>query len=406
VKKIKVGILFDQQIYAGGGFQQSLNAAIIAKKLPINLVEVIFYTTIKKNIEVLKEYNIQAKFINISIFSKIRIYFYRKIKNRYLFKFIRLFEKNNPREKIFINDNIDILYFLSPTSWPIDLEKTNFITTMWDLCHQDELEFPEVRWHKEFERREYNYRQILPKATAILVESNLTKINLISRYGIPQERIYFTPFKAAIATTGKKNLDEKVSLNIKKKYDLNVPYVFYPAQFWAHKNHIYLLKGLKNLDEKYKLKVGVIFSGADKGNLDYIKEHVNKLDLSDRVRFAGFVSNNEISSLYSQSLALVMPTFFGPTNLPPMEAFEIGVPVIYPDKKGLKEQVGDAALLIDLKNSMSLADQLNNLYENDELRKKLIENGKKQLKFYNSIDHISLLTNIIEDFAVKRNCWK
>ena len=42
MKKIKVGILFDQQIYAGGGFQQSLNAAIIAKKLPINLVEVIF----------------------------------------------------------------------------------------------------------------------------------------------------------------------------------------------------------------------------------------------------------------------------------------------------------------------------------------------------------------------------
>ena len=63
-------------------------------------------------------------------------------------------------------------------------------------------------------------------------------------------------------------------------------------------------------------------------------------------------------------------------------------------------------LLIDLKDSMTLADQLNNLYKNDELRKKLIENGKKQLKFYNSIDHISLLTNIIEDFAVKRNCWK
>jgi len=286
------------------------------------------------------------------------------------------------------------------------LEKTNYITTIWDLCHQDELEFPEVRWYKEFERREYNYRKILPKAIAILVESNLTKVNLTSRYGIPQERIHYTPFKASIATTDEKNLDEKVSLNIKKKYDLNVPYVFYPAQFWAHKNHIYLLKGLKNLEEKYKLKVGAIFSGADKGNLDYIKEHVNKLDLSDRVRFAGFVSNNEISTLYSQSLALVMPTFFGPTNLPPMEAFEIGVPVIYPDKKGLKEQVGDAALLIDLKNSMSLADQLNNLYENDELRKKLIENGKKQLKFYNSIDHISLLTNIIEDFAVKRNCWK
>jgi hypothetical protein len=86
VKKIKLGIIFDQQINSGGGFQQSLNAAIIAKKLPADKVDVNFYTTIKKNIKVLREYNIQVKLINISIFSKIRIYFYRKIKNRYLFK--------------------------------------------------------------------------------------------------------------------------------------------------------------------------------------------------------------------------------------------------------------------------------------------------------------------------------
>lgn len=406
MKRIKVGVIFDQQIYAGGGFQQSINAAIIVKNLPKNLVEVSFYTTIKENIDILREHNIKAKHINISIFSKIRIYLYRKIKNRYLLNFIKLFEKNNPREKIFIRDNIDILYFLSPTSWPIDLEKINYITTIWDLCHQDELEFPEVRWYKEFERREYNYRQILPKATAILVDSNLTKINLINRYGISKERIYFTPFKAAIATTQEKSLDEEMPVNIKKKYALNVPYIFYPAQFWAHKNHIYLLEGLKNLYDKYNLKVGAIFSGADKGNLDYIKDNVFKLDLSDRVRFAGFVSNNEISTLYSQSLALVMPTFFGPTNLPPIEAFEIGVPVLYPNKIGLKDQVGDAALLIDLKDSMTMADQLYRLNKNHELRKKLIDNGKKQLSFYNSIDQISLLTKIIEDFAVKRNCWK
>jgi len=102
VKKIKLGIIFDQQINSGGGFQQSLNAAIIAKKLPADKVDVNFYTTIKKNIKVLREYNIQVKLINISIFSKIRIYFYRKIKNRYLFNFFRFFEKNNPREKLIL----------------------------------------------------------------------------------------------------------------------------------------------------------------------------------------------------------------------------------------------------------------------------------------------------------------
>ena len=61
-------------------------------------------------------------------------------------------------------------------------------------------------------------------------------------------------------------------VDIKKKYKLDMPYVFYPAQFWAHKNHIYLLEGLKSLEDNFGLKVGAIFSGGDKGNLDFIKK--------------------------------------------------------------------------------------------------------------------------------------
>ena len=73
-----------------------------------------------------------------------------------------------------------------------------------------------------------------------------------------------------------------------------------------------------------------------------------KYNLEDQVRFTGFVSNEEINYLYSQSLALVMPTYFGPTNIPPLEAFKLNVPVLYSDLPGLRDQVNDAALLLNL----------------------------------------------------------
>ena len=41
-----------------------------------------------------------------------------------------------------------------------------------------------------------------------------------------------------------------------------------------------------------------------------------KFNLENQVRFAGFVSSEEINYLYSQAFALVMPTYFGPTNIP------------------------------------------------------------------------------------------
>lgn len=185
-----------------------------------------------------------------------------------------------------------------------------------------------------------------------------------------------------------------------------MPYVFYPAQFWAHKNHIYLLHGLADLRSRYGKNVGAIFVGSDKGNLEYIKKSTVSLGLVDVVRFGGFVPNEEIPDLYKQSLALVMPTYFGPTNLPPLEAFELGVPVIYPDKLGLRDQVGDAALLMDLKNPTSLADHLYSLLNNDILRSQLIAKGRTQLGTYSKEMRVSMLESVVADFRSRRMCWE
>ena len=406
MKKLRLGVVFDQQIDSGGGYQQSINAALAARQIPEHLTDIFFYTTFKKNIEFLKSYKIHCKLLEFSTISKFRIYFYRKIINPYLFKLFRLIEKKNPREAVFLKDKIDIIYFLSPTSWPIDLEKTNYITTVWDLCHRDDLEFPEVKWNREFERRESNYRSILPKAVAILVDSDNTRLNLIRRYGVDKSRVYKIPFQGAYAVRNEPTHKNKRAIDIKKKYGLGVPYIFYPAQFWAHKNHIYLLEGLKHLQDLYGIFIGAIFTGKDRGNLNYIKKNVLKLGLSDRICFAGFVTNEEMPELYRQSLALVMPTYFGPTNLPPLEAFEIGIPVLYSDKEGLRDQVGEAGLLIDLKDSKSMALQLKKLFEDNELRKKLIIAGKKKINENNSIDQTAILRSIIENFSSKRKCWQ
>ena len=63
-------------------------------------------------------------------------------------------------------------------------------------------------------------------------------------------------------------------------------------------------------------------------NIENIKDMTKKFNLENQVRFVGFVSSEEINFLYSQALALVMPTYFGPTNMRPLEAFKLQVPVL------------------------------------------------------------------------------
>jgi glycosyltransferase involved in cell wall biosynthesis len=404
MQPIRLGIIFDQTIKSGGGYHQALNSALLTKKLPKELVEVVFFTTFKENLTMLASHGIQAKIIHLSFFEKIRDKIRKKILDKYIFKFIKKIEKYSPFEKKLIAHQIDLVYFLSPTSLALSLEKLNYVTTLWDLCHRDNPEFPEVRLNRELEYRDENYKKILSRASAIIVDSDLGKMNAAHRYGIDLERIHILPFQPAEATRSETDFNTSQKLKIHEKFKVD-KYVFYPAQFWAHKNHVYLLEGLFILEQRYGLKISAIFSGGDKGNKKHVENHAKKLKLEDRIHFVGFVKNEEIVELYRQSIALVMPSYFGPTNLPPLEAFQLGVPVLYSDQPGLRDQVGDAALLMDLKDPNSMALHLKQLIENKQLREQLIKLGHARLKHFDSYDRVEILKNIIQDFRWRRFCW-
>lgn len=405
VRPIRLAVIFDQNIHIGGGYQQALNAALLTRDLPKNLVEPLYFTTLEENIKTLKRFGINAELIKISFSNKIMAYLRRLVTEPRIVRLIKCIKKYSAIENFLIENRVELVYATSPSPWPRDLEEINYITTVWDLSHRDDPEFPEVRLGRQLEARDRNYRSLLPRATAIFVDSELGKKNVVHRYGVDDQRVHVMPFQAAAETREFSATHDRSVIDIRAKYKLDVPYVFYPAQFWAHKNHVYLLEGLKILERYYDLKVGAIFSGGDQGNLAHVKSYVCKLNLEGRVRFAGFVAPAEIPELYRQAIALVMPTYFGPTNLPPLEAFELGVPVLYSDRAGLRDQVGDAALLMNLANPNSMAEHIFKLINDEELRSSLVRAGKERLRYFDSVDRVGIFRSIIEDFRCKRICW-
>lgn len=404
-KPIRLAVVFDQQVYAGGGFQQSLNAALLVKKLPTDLVNPIYFTTLRENLEILANIGINAQFIQLNAINRSWLRLRAWVGNTLMIRIFKIFQNTNALESVFSKENIDLVYFLSPSTYANNLEKINYITTVWDLSHRDDPEFPEVRWNRQFEAREFNYKAILPRAVAVVVDSDLGRQNVVRRYGIDFARVHVMPFEGSCAIRYASADGIENFADVKSRFKIDLPYIFYPAQFWAHKNHVYLLEGLKALEIEYGMKVGAIFCGSDKGNKKYIAQYSNDLGLSERVRFAGFVSDDEMVNLYKQSVALVMPTYFGPTNMPPLEAFELGVPVLYSDVNGLREQISGAGLLMDLKNPVNMADNLFRLMTDQHLRRQLIYAGYEKVAHSKKIDRLSILQKIIEDFYWRRLTW-
>ncbi len=321
---IKLGLVVDQDVNVGGGYQQSLNAILLANKLPLELAEVMCFCTAKASVASLKKHGINAEHLRITVLELILIRLRRLVSEPRISRMVNNIFGDNILDKKFSRFGVNLVYFLSPSGLAIDLEKTNYITTVWDVCHRDHPEFPEVRWDREFERREKNYHRILPRAVSVIVDSQFSKDFLVKRYSIDQCRIQVIPFEPGSVSRISGDYHPAAANGTNLQANLDVPYVFYPAQFWAHKNHVYLLDGLKELEKVYKKKIGAIFCGSDKGNLDFVMEHANNLGIADRVRFFGFVDDSFVRACYGGALALIMPTYFGPTNIPPLEVFVLG----------------------------------------------------------------------------------
>ena len=410
MKKFILAVFFDHTIEAGGNFQQSLNNIFLANRLISSEIDVKIITTKKENIETLKEHGLKCSLYAPNIFSRVLMRF-RETSSILVYRLLCLFSKKNHFEKFLEEKEVDLIYFVSDSYFTNCVHSINYIFTLFDLCHRDNPEFPEVKNNRIFEFRENQFQKNLSRAIAVLVESDLGKKNALYRYRLDDNRVYTFPIEPAFTVQSKKfQTDDKIEnkyIDIKKKYDLKYDYIFYPAQFWAHKNHIYILKALDILKSESSISLGAIFSGSDQGNLSYIKDMTKKYNLENQIRFTGFVSNEEINYLYSQSLALVMPTYFGPTNMPPLEAFKLNVPVLYSDLPGLRDQVNDAALLLNLNDPKSLVINLKKLLNSNELRNILISKGKLR---YNEIvsnnNNFDVLKKIIENFKSRRDCWK
>lgn len=246
--------------------------------------------------------------------------------------------------------------------------------TVHDLMHRYERRFPEVSADGEYEAREFHFRETVRWAKGILVDSATGKRQLMESYGIDAARVFVLPY---IAPPWIYDHDGSGDAAVATKYSLPPKYFFYPAQFYRHKNHSNLIIALARLRAVHP-DVRLVLVGAKERNAyDEVRSQVNELGLGENVLFPGYVDDREMAAFYSRARALVMPTYFGPTNIPQLEAFALGCPVATSRIYGIPEQVGDSALLFDPGSVDEIYTCLTRLWTDDALCASLAERGRK-----------------------------
>ena len=244
---------------------------------------------------------------------------------------------------------------------------------MWaihDLMHRYEGRFPEVSAHGRVRHRDRHFLRVCAQARALLVDSEVGSRHVHESYGFPVKAIFPLPYIAPGYM-----YEHDPSSNLSRPYGLPDRFIFYPAQFWAHKNHLRLVEAVRQLRAELP-DLRLVLAGSKKSGYAAVEHKVKSDGLEDVVSFLGFVPESDLAILYRRATALVLPTFFGPTNIPPLEAFVAGCPVAASRIYGMPEQLGDAALYFDPLSVDEIADVLRRLWTDDALRTELAARGR------------------------------
>lgn len=228
--------------------------------------------------------------------------------------------------------------------------------------------------------RDISTRKLLKYSDCVVVDSNENARDLISFFNVKKEKLISIPMCAPPHIYEYANMPNEEVDRICNKYKLPEKFIFYPAQFWSHKNHKRLVKALHVLKIKYGTTVNAVFVGARWESYDGVIDLIKQLGMNEQIKCPGYIPEKDLVAIYKKAVALVFASFAEYTNLPVVEAMVLGTPVLCSNKFSMPEQLGGAGLLFDPFDVGDMAEKIYKIWNVKEIRFELKEKGLARAK--------------------------
>jgi glycosyltransferase involved in cell wall biosynthesis len=273
------------------------------------------------------------------------------------------------------------------------------ISTVHDLSFLRYPEFFSAR--KNFWHRALDVKKILRAADKIVAVSENTKNDVIELVGIAAEKIQ-------VIYPGNNIKKEEISAvadeKLKEKYRLSDNFILYVGNIEPRKNILGLIEAFNALrttsaskpEDRFKNLQLVLAGGTGWKNKKIYHAWQKSLYKND-IKFLGYINENEKAVLYSQATVFAYPSFYEGFGFPPLEAMTYGLPVVCSNVSSLPEVVGNAALTINPFKSEEIADALEKMLTDDNLRADFIARGYERIKLFSwdktAVEYLKLFKN-------------
>jgi glycosyltransferase involved in cell wall biosynthesis len=174
-----------------------------------------------------------------------------------------------------------------------------------------------------------------------------------------------------------KNLPEYGSF--RKKYEINGSMMLYLGRIHKSKGIDFTIKAFSKLINEIN-DVTLVIAGSDDGYKAELEKLIERLNLSDKVKFTGFVDeNNKISAYVDADLFVHTVVYMGGVGLTPLEAILCDTPVIVTEECGEVVREANCGYLVEYGDINDLKEKMKWVIENPEEGNEMVERGKKYI---------------------------
>lgn len=214
-------------------------------------------------------------------------------------------------------------------------------------------------------------------AKNIICVSNNTKKDLIRLYGISKEkiRVVYEGVNPAMRE------NERITSETMAKYEIEKQgYIIFIGRLEERKNIVSILKAFEIIKRHFALGHKLVLVGKGGYGWDRIDREIEDHPYAQDIIVTGFVGEEEKWSLFRHAAVFVFPSLYEGFGLPVLEAQQLGVPVVTSKNSSLREVARDSALLVDPLHVSDIAEKINQLIIDPNLRKKIIQCGFKNIQ--------------------------
>ena len=285
---------------------------------------------------------------------------------------------NSGLQSLLRRRKVDIIHFTNYLVPALRLSKAKYVVTIHDLTA---WRFPETLPRAYVSYIKWATSHAVKTADLICTVSNAVRKEIVELFNIDEEKVQTC--HSGISKEFRKLPDDSLNnflIKLQRKFPIKPGFLLFVGTLERRKNAMTLLKAFSRLED---LNLQLVLAGSPGNSCPEIRTYLEKNNLKDRIILTGYVTKEELITLYNLSRIFVFPSLYEGFGTPLLEAMACGVPIVASEILSTKEVAKDAVLYYgEPCNAELLTQAITKVLEDEGLQRDLVAKGLERVKVF------------------------